>query len=162
VALDLKGRVDGVDAGKGQGKLVKDNEDLVNLLDSLIVCKNAKGTFYQELADMAKVYRIVTGFEVTPEEMSLTGERIQTLAKLINTREGLSRKDDTLPWKVMNKPVPDDGPTKGALITQEEFDLFLDDYYAARGWTKQGLPPKAKLTELGLETYVDLIKSKED
>jgi aldehyde:ferredoxin oxidoreductase len=161
VALDLKGRVDGVDAGKGQGKLVKDNEDLINLFDSLIVCKNAKGTFYQELADIAKVYRVVTGFEVTPEEMGVAGERIQALAKLINTREGLSRKDDTLPWKVMNNPVPDDGPTKGALITQEELDLLLDDYYAARGWTKQGLLTKAKLAKLGLETYIDLIKSTE-
>jgi aldehyde:ferredoxin oxidoreductase len=161
VVLDLKGRLDGAVVESGQGRLVKDNEDLINLFDSLIVCKNAKGTFYQELTDMANVYRIVTGFEVTPEELGLAGERIQTLAKLINTREGLSRKDDTLPWKVMNKPIPDDGSAKGALITQEELELLLDDYYAARGWTKQGLPTKAKLTELGLESYADLIKTKE-
>ena len=161
VVLDLKGRLEGAVVESGQGRLVKDNEDLINLFDSLIVCKNAKGTFYQELSDMANVYRIVTGFEVTPEELGLAGERIQTLAKLINTREGLSRKDDTLPWKVMNKPIPDDGSAKGALITQEELDLLLDDYYVARGWTKQGLPTKAKLDELGLEIYADFIKTKE-
>jgi aldehyde:ferredoxin oxidoreductase len=161
IVLDLKGKINSLKAEKGRGKLVKDYEDATNLLDSLIVCKNAKGTFYQELADIAKIYSIVTGFEVTPQEMGLAGERIQTLAKLINLREGFSRKDDTLPWKVMNKPVPDDGPTKGAVITKEELELLLDDYYEARGWTKQGIPTKAKLTELGLEKYAKLIESTE-
>jgi aldehyde:ferredoxin oxidoreductase len=109
VALDLKGRVDGVDAGKGQGKLVKDNEDLFALIDSLIVCKNAKGTFYKELADMAKLYSAVTGIEITPQEFGVAGERIITLAKLINLREGFTRDDDTLPWKVINQPISEIG-----------------------------------------------------
>ena len=161
LVLDLKGKVNSLKAEKDRGKIVKEYEDVTNLLDSLMVCKNAKGTFYQELADIAKIYSIVTGFEVTAEEMGMAGERIQTLAKLINTREGLSRKDDTLPWKVLNKPVPDDGPAKGAVITKEELDLMLDDYYQARGWTKQGNPTKAKLAELGLEKYASLIESKE-
>ncbi len=162
LVLDLKGKVDSLKAEKGRGKLVKDYEDVTNLLDSLIVCKNAKGTFYQEFADLAKLYSIVTGFEVTAEEMAEAGERIQAVAKLINIREGLTRKDDTLPWKVMNKPVPDDGPAKGAVVTKEELDLLLDDYYEARGWTKQGNPSKAKLKELGLQEYANLIDAKED
>ncbi len=152
-ALDIKGTVDRLKAEKGRGKLVKDHEDIYNVLDSLIVCKNAKGTFDEEFVDMAKLYSVVTGFEVTPQEMREAGERIQTLAKLINTREGLSRKDDTLPWKVMNQPVVDDGPAKGSVVTQEELDLMLDDYYQARGWDNKGNPTKAKLKELGLEKF---------
>ena len=162
LALDITGKVASLKAEKGRGKIVKEYEDITNLLDSLIVCKNAKGTFYQEFADIAKVYGIVTGLDVTAEEMAATGERIQTLAKLINTREGLTRKDDTLPWKVMNKPVPDDGPAKGAVVTQQELDLLLDDYYEARGWTKNGLPTKAQLKTLGLESYTNIIEKKED
>jgi aldehyde:ferredoxin oxidoreductase len=162
LALDITGKVASLKAEKGRGKIVKEYEDVTNLLDSLIVCKNAKGTFYQEFADIAKVYSIVTGLDVTAEEMAASGERIQTLAKLINTREGLSRKDDTLPWKVMNKPVPDDGAAKGAVVTQDELDLLLDDYYEARGWTKNGLPTKAQLKALGLESYTNIIEKKED
>jgi aldehyde:ferredoxin oxidoreductase len=156
--VDLKGKVNSLKAEKGRGKIVKDFEDVTNLLDSLMVCKNAKGTFYGELADIAKVYSITTGIQVTPEEMAVTAQRIQTLAKLINTRGGLTRKDDTLPWKVMNKPIPDDGPAKGAVVTQEELDLLLDDYYEARGWTKKGLPTKAQLKELGLEAFEHIVK----
>jgi aldehyde:ferredoxin oxidoreductase len=58
----------------------------------------------------------------------------------------------------MNQPVPDEGPAQGAVVTQEELDLLLDDYYKARGWTKNGFPTKAKLEELGLESYSNIIK----
>jgi len=77
--------------------------------------------------------------------MHQAGERIQALAKLINHREGLTRKDDSLPWKIMNQPVTDDGDAKGAAVTKDELDLMLDDYYEARGYDNQGVPTKAKL-----------------
>jgi aldehyde:ferredoxin oxidoreductase len=158
LVVDLKGNVNSSKVDKTRGQTVKEFEDITNLLDSLMVCKNARGTFYGELADIAKIYRVTTGLEVSPEEMSVIGQRIQVLAKLINTRGGLTRKDDTLPWKVMHKPVPDDGQGKGTVVTQEELDQLLNDYYDARGWTKMGLPTKAQLEELGLEEYSNIIK----
>ena len=60
-------------AEKGRGKLVKDNENILAIIDSLIVCKNAKGTFYKELAEMAKLYSAVTGLEMTPQELEVAG-----------------------------------------------------------------------------------------
>jgi len=103
----------------------------------------------------------VTGVEVTSEELAVAAERINTLARLINLREGLSRKDDTLPWRVMNEPIPDDGPAKGALVTQEELDLMLDDYYDSRGWTLEGVPKKEKLEQLGMDELRSLVEGKE-
>jgi aldehyde:ferredoxin oxidoreductase len=159
--LDIAGKVDRMKSEKGRGKLVKDSEDIYALIDSFIICKNARGTLYKELADLAKLFTLVTGYEMTPQELSLAGERINTLARLINIREGLSRKDDTLPWKVMNQPIPDDGPAKGSVVTQQELDLLLDDYYQARGWTLDGVPPKALLNKLGLEDLSCIIEGKE-
>ncbi len=153
-AYDIRGTVDRLKAEQGRGKIVKENEDTYNLLDSLIVCKNAKGTFDEELVDIAKLYSVSTGFEVTPQEMRKAGERVQALAKIINIREGLSRKDDTLPWKIMNQPITDDGPAQNSVVTQEELDLMLDDYYQSRGWDNKGVPTIAKLQELSLEKYV--------
>jgi aldehyde:ferredoxin oxidoreductase len=160
-AVDLMGKVDRLKAEKGRGKIVKDLEDIYALIDSMIICKNAKGTFYKELSEMAKLYSLVTGYDMTVEELSAAGERINTIAKLINLREGKTRIDDTLPWKVMNQPVSDDGPAKGAVVTQDELDLMLDDYYQARGWTLEGVPTKAKLAGLGMEEYSGLIEGKE-
>jgi len=155
-ASDVKGKVDRLKAERGRGLIVKETEDVNAIIDSLIICKNAKGTLYKELADMAKLYSLVTGVDMTPEQLRAAGERIINIARIINLREGLTREDDTLPWKVMNQPIQDDGPVKGAVVTQEELDLLLDDYYTARGWTVDGVPTKEKLKELSIEEYQNL------
>jgi aldehyde:ferredoxin oxidoreductase len=159
--VDMKGKVDRLKAERGRGKIVKDLEDTYSLIDSFIVCKNAKATFYRELEELAKLYGLVTGFDVSAQELSVAAERINTLARLINVREGLGRKDDSLPWKVMNVPIPDDGPVKGAVVTQEELDLMLDDYYEVRGWTFEGMPKSAKLKELGMDELAAIVAGKE-
>ena len=161
-AFDVKGKVDRLKAEKGRGKLVRDMEDTYALIDSLIVCKFSRGTYYKEMEDMAKLYNLVTGIEMTPEELKKSGERINTVARLINIREGLGRKDDTLPWKVMNMPIPDEGPVKGAFVTQDELDLLLDDYYESRGWTLEGVPTTEKLKELGMDDLSSIVEAKQE
>ena len=160
--FDVKGKVNRLTVEKGRGKLVRDMEDVYALIDSLIVCKFARGTFYQELPDMAKLYNLVTGIEMSPEELKRSGERINTVGRLINIREGLGRKDDTLPWKVMHEPIPDEGPVKGAFVSQEELDLLLDDYYESRGWTLEGVPTTAKLKELGMDDLLGIVEGKQE
>jgi aldehyde:ferredoxin oxidoreductase len=161
-AFDVKGKVDRLKAEKGRGKLVRDGEDTYALIDSFIVCKFSRGTYYKELPDMAKLYSLVTGYDMTPEELKMAGERVNTVARLINIREGLGRKDDTLPWKVMHEPIPDDGPVKGAMVTQDELDLLLDDYYESRGWTLEGVPTTAKLKELGMDELSSIVEAKQE
>lgn len=161
-AFDVKGKVDRLKAEKGRGKMVRDMEDMYAVIDSLIICKFSRGTYYKGLEEMAKLYHLVTGFEMSGEELKRCGERINTVARLINIREGLGRKDDTLPWKVMNLPIPDEGPVQGAVVTQKELDLLLDDYYTSRGWTLEGVPTAAKLKELGMEGLTSMPKGKEE
>ena len=157
-AIDLKGKVDRLKAEKGRGKLVKEMEDIFALIDSMIVCKNARGTFDKDLKDMSRIYTAITGEDITPEQLKKAAERINTLARIINVREGLRRKDDTLPWKVMNEPIPDDSPVKGAFVTQEELDLMLDDYYQSRGWNADGIPTVEKLKELDMEDLANIVE----
>ena len=159
-AFDVKGKFNRLKYERGRAKAVKDIEDLYTIIDSLIICKFSRGTYYKEFEDLAKLYSLLTGFETTPEEMRLKGERINNLARVINIREGFSRKDDTLPYKVMHHPIPDEGPSKGAYVTQEELDLMLDDYYEARGWTREGIPTEEKLNELGMNDLIEIVKAK--
>jgi len=97
---------------------------------------------------------------MTPEELQRAGERVNNLGRLFNIREGLTRKDDAMPWKVMNVPIPDEGVAKGSFVSQEDLDLLLDDYYEVRGWTKDGIPTVEKLSEIGMEDLVYLVKEK--
>jgi aldehyde:ferredoxin oxidoreductase len=157
-AFDVKGKVNRLIAEKGRGKLVKGMEDSYTIIDSLVVCKFSRGTYFKEWEDMSKLYSIVTGYEMTPDELKLAGERINNIGRVFNVREGLGRKDDTLPYMVMHNPIPDEGPSKGAVFTQAELDLLLDDYYEARGWTKEGIPTEQKLKELGMEDVIPMIR----
>jgi aldehyde:ferredoxin oxidoreductase len=146
---------------KGRGKIVMDGEDLYNVVDSLIICKFSRGVMYDGYGDMAKYYTLATGLEMTPEELRKAGERINNLAKLFNLREGVgTREFDTLPPKIMTVPIPDEGVAQGSVVNKEEFDLGLDDYYATRGWTKNGVPTIKKLKELDLGEYVNIVKEK--
>ena len=71
-----------------------------------------------------------------------------------NIREGWTKADDWLPGRVLHDPMPS-GPGKGVHVTEDELRMMIDDYYQARGWTPDGLIPKAKLIELGLEDIAE-------
>jgi len=154
---DVKGKVNRFKIEKGRGKMIADEGNVYNVIDSLIVCKFSRGTYYDGTKDLAKYYTLATGIPITPEELIKDGERIENLARLFNIREGKgTREFDTLPWKIKNVPVPDEGPAKGVVVSEEEFQIGLDDYYAVRGWTPDGIPTAEKLAELGLGdlTYI--------
>lgn len=157
---DVKGTVNRFKAEKGRGKLVRETEDMYTVIDSLIVCKFSRGTYYDGFKDLAKYYALVTGYDMTPEELTRAGERINNLGRLFNIREGFTRKDDTLPWKIMHVPIPDEGVSKGSHVTQEDLDLLLDDYYETRGWTKAGVPTMDKLKALQMEDLAGIVGGK--
>ena len=149
---DLTGKVDRYTADAGRGKLVMGDEDMYCVIDSMIICKFTRTIWKNGFDEMAKVYSLVTGIPMTGEALGKAGERISNLARLFNIREGLTRKDDNLPPRIMKDPIPG-GVAKGSLITQAEMDVLLDGYYEARGWSKSGVPTWEKLEELGLTAY---------
>jgi len=154
---DVKGKVNRFKIEPGRGKMIVDESKMYNIIDSLIVCKFSRGTYYDGWKDLANYYTLATGIPMTPEEMAKVGDRIENLARLFNIREGKgTRKYDTIPWKIKNCPVPDEGPAKGVVVNEEEFQIGLDDYYAARGWTANGVPTVEKLKELGLEEFAHI------
>src|SRR5512137_1506442 len=149
---DVKGKVNRFKIEKGRGKMITDESHMYNIIDSLIVCKFSRGTYYDGWKDLTNYYTLATGIPITPEEMTLAGDRIENLARLFNIREGKgTREYDTLPWKIENVPVPDEGPAKGVCVNEEEFQIGLSDYYASRGWSQSGIPTATKLQLLGLD-----------
>jgi aldehyde:ferredoxin oxidoreductase len=156
---DVKGKVNRFKIEPGRGKMIVPDGHVYNVIDSLIVCKFSRGTYYDGLKDLANYYTLATGIPMTDAELDKAGERIENLARLFNIREGKgTREYDTLPWKIENVPVPDEGPAKGVCVSDEELQLGLDDYYAARGWDSNGVPTVEKLESLGLGEYAYIVK----
>ena len=127
-------------------KFVKETQDERAACFSLVLCDFAPF----DVSHFAKLLYYATGVSLSDEEYLKAGERIWNLARMFNVREGFSRKDDTLPGRIMEEPAPV-GPAKGLKITQEILDKMLDEYYELRGWDKDGIPTDEKLKELGLE-----------
>ncbi len=147
VAAEVLGNVDRLKY-EGKAELTKTFQDLTAALDSTGICLFT--TFGLGAKEIAALYSAATGFECDEKEFMMIGERIWNLERLFNLRAGFTRKDDTLPPRLLKEPIKT-GPSKGEI---EELDKMLDDYYRVRGWDKDGVPTKEKLEELGLSELV--------
>ncbi|HUJ69247.1 MAG TPA: aldehyde ferredoxin oxidoreductase family protein [Syntrophorhabdales bacterium] len=77
------------------------------------------------------------------------GERILNLDRAFNARDGFDRRHDTLPKRFQTEPLhTGSAPGEGEMV--RSLDRFLDEYYRLRNWTRNGLPTREKLEELGL------------
>ncbi|WP_224448786.1 aldehyde ferredoxin oxidoreductase family protein [Haloprofundus salilacus] len=103
--------------------------------------------------DLGREWLAAVGLPHDAEELSRTGERIWTLVRLFNVREGFDRSDDALP-EALRRPLTD-GPAAGRAVDPETFERLLDAYYAVRGWGPDGRPTRATVERLGLGSVVD-------
>ncbi|MCD6395018.1 MAG: aldehyde ferredoxin oxidoreductase family protein [Planctomycetes bacterium] len=125
-----------------------------SLLDTLGLCMFCWGPgnlfTYRDLEDLL---RYTTGWDCSMWELMKVGQRRINMMRQLNTRRGLTRKDDRLPAR-LNDPLPD-GPAKGRRVDPQAFARMQDEYYDLMGWDNQtGNPTDAILMELGLEWTV--------
>jgi len=127
---------------EGKAQIVARHQDWRSFCNGLIVCyfSNAPAQSYIDLLAAA------TGWEVSPDDMPLAGERIWNLKRAFNDRLGLTRADDRLP-QLLLQPLSEGG-TQGHV---PDLELMLREYYKARDWDPEtGKPSREKLEELGL------------
>ena len=106
------------------------------------------GTLDTEI--MADLLSVGLGREVTPEELTRSGERIWNLTRLYNLRAGFTSADDSLPAKLQKQGLKK-GPHESRTLPLADFQHMLAKYYEARGWDKNGRPRPEKLESLGLK-----------
>jgi aldehyde:ferredoxin oxidoreductase len=143
-------------ADEGKGKLIHFFEDWCAIIDSLEPCKNImQNMMLLEFPRAAYAYTITTGIKISPEEMKMAGERIVNIERLFGIREGITRKDDTLPQRFMDTPLTK-GKSAGSILN---LDKMLDEYYTSRGWNvKTGHPSHETLNKLSLEFAISQIQ----
>lgn len=132
---------------EGKAKFVFDMQNWMSLFDAVHLCKFVMfGGFTVE--PMVKALNYVTGWNLSKEEFLKIGERLFNLKRLYNTRLGISRKDDTLPPRILNNPR---GGGSGDNLPQ--LNEMLRDYYRLRGWDEFGIPTEETIKNLGLEEF---------
>jgi aldehyde:ferredoxin oxidoreductase len=128
--------------------LVIYHQSLRPLFDMLGVCRLPWIELGLNEEHYAAFYSHVTGRQSTLAELLEKSKGIYDLTRLINTRLGMSRKDDTLPYKVAACPIRA-GATAGKFIPQEGFERLLELYYRTRGWNADGVPPAERAEAFG-------------
>jgi aldehyde:ferredoxin oxidoreductase len=159
---DIKGWVDRFSVDETRGELAKSTEEYAAVYDTLPLCKFIRRCFTGK-ADregawpaIAALINATTGWEFDYDDVDLIGERAHTIKKAFNIREGWTREDDDLPYRWKHDPMTK-GPSAGHVVTDEELEYLKDLYYEAKGWTEEGLIPKEKLRELGMDDVAEEI-----
>jgi len=142
------------------GRLCRHTENWFSLFNCFGQCHRLYIHRFHSIKGFVNFYSAITGIETTAAELLKKGERAWNLWKILNVRAGFRRKDDTCPemWlKPFKAPDGTEMPMmdyfRTKVITREDTERALDDYYDERGWDQEGIPTPEKLKELGLEAY---------
>ncbi|MEL9998181.1 MAG: aldehyde ferredoxin oxidoreductase family protein [Sulfolobales archaeon] len=141
-----------------KGLIVKDQEDLFALVDSIIMCKY--GTMWPPMYYfdfIAKLLPPLTGIKEFSDvkNLRLIAERIVNLKRCFNLREGVGRESEVLPKRFTEEAMPT-GPSKGQVC---DLEPMLREYYMYRGWDySSGLPYEETLERLGLDYVANTLK----
>ena len=158
---------------KYKANMVVVSENFCAISDAVGICKfTTSETWAIFPEDVAEGLTYLTGIEFSTDVLLKIGERIVNLERAYNARHGYSRKDDKLPYRIMNEPLkmfdPDkdlkeikivpkvDGSTEPPMV---ELDYMLYQYYELRGWDKEtGWPTVKKLKELELSDVLEVLE----
>ena len=158
---------------RGKAKWVKFFEDLTCGLNSLQTCQFTMyaylmeppltkytpdpvlGSLMQHLPEAAiplvdfTIYRdlwsAVTGLPLSSSGFLGAGERIHVLERYMNTREGITRRDDTLPDRLLRECRISDPEKRTVPLSK-----MLPGYYKLRGYDGEGIPTSKTLKRLGI------------
>lgn len=131
-------------SAKGKPNLVKKSQDWMAAVNSTILCIfTGFGTTIPKYGELVAA---ATGFDIDGDGFMEIGDRIFTLERAFNAREGFGRKDDILPSRFLDEPF-EAGPSKNSVVPIEE---MLNEFYELRGLDNEGHPLKEKMKELGL------------
>jgi len=136
-------------ANPKEAKVVIDLENALTMFDCIGACKFMGILLPAD--DYVQLIATATGWDFGIDEFRKCGERIYNLMRAFCVREGITRKADILPKRLMEDPLPE-GPAKGMTMDKDMLEMLKDAYYKIRGWDQEtGKPTIEKLKELELD-----------
>jgi len=95
----------------------------------------------------------VTGWDLPADEYFKTGERILSLRKAFNVREGIKPDDHKLSDRALGKTPLQEGPLKGAAVDMEALER---EFFDIVGWDPvTGGPTAEKMKALGIDSLCE-------
>ena len=125
-----------VDPEKIEGKahVFAEWEDRLTIFDTLVFCR-----FYRDLYQwdqLSTILKCTVGLDLDREAMRIIASTVSDNTRIFNLREGLTKKDDMLPKRFHEEALPEND----MVITEDQMEQMLKEYYHVRGWNDEGVP----------------------
>jgi aldehyde:ferredoxin oxidoreductase len=130
---------------EGKPEMTVKVQNAVAVWENLAMCKFSILGGVQ-LKDVSNWLKDVAGWELSVQDILEVGERCINLKRKLNVGWGMSRKNDTLPLRILTHRVDDGGCGRHL----PPFNIMLADYYEKRGWNKEGIPKEETYKKLGI------------
>ena len=135
----------------GKEKTIYFSDNIFAAIDCLGMCKfichGFNSPHFVDYEWMRKLIHAASGWKYSKRDIENVGKRVIDIERMFNNREGISRKDDTLPKRYFDEPSKL-RIAKGHHIDRREFDQALTRYYKLRGWTEDGIVKQERVREL--------------
>jgi aldehyde:ferredoxin oxidoreductase len=132
---------------EGKAAFTATLQDFMTVMDALVICRFSQVGKAINVTNQLEWLNLITDRHIDTAELKVIGERIFNLKRLYNTRLGVSRKDDFLPYRFMTLERSAEGLKTGL----PPIGKLLADYYNLRGWSEEGIPTAETLKTLGLK-----------
>jgi aldehyde:ferredoxin oxidoreductase len=145
--LHSLGLLDGIPADEMSPRkvaLLKAMQGVRLLGDALGICMLLPYN-YRQLADLTAA---VTGWDTDIPEQIRTAERIMTMMRLFNIREGFNAADDKLPARIFQPKT--DGILSTTKLDPVKYESAKKYYYSLMGWDETGVPLLERTEDLGI------------
>jgi aldehyde:ferredoxin oxidoreductase len=136
---DLSGELDRLAGGAAHVRGAVEAEDRSAVMDSMVLCRFLRGVFDEPFDEWARLLSLVTGWDLTADELRATAQRIVLAKRAYNLREGWQPEDDWLPERFLSEELTV-GSGRQAALTPATLRSMIDGYYAARGLDASGRP----------------------
>jgi aldehyde:ferredoxin oxidoreductase len=136
-------------------------QSIITMPDLMGLCKfpytyyseSVERTLHKMLDIIPELYSATTGIETDCDDLLQAGSRVINVERAHNVRLGLTAKDDTLPPRFLEDPMPS-GPAEGKVY--DILEPMKAAWYTVEGWnTETGIPRRERLEVLGLEDIAD-------
>ncbi|MDA3821838.1 MAG: hypothetical protein PF450_04385, partial [Bacteroidales bacterium] len=116
------------------------------LLNLMVTNMTAIAIKFMDISLWPELWSTITGQKINTSKFLKAGARINVLERYMNTREGISKKDDTLPPRFLQEGRSFDSKERTVPL-----ESMLKKYYKRKGYDKNGIPKDRTLKKYGIE-----------
>jgi aldehyde:ferredoxin oxidoreductase len=118
---------------EGKAEMLVNWEDRLIIFDCLILCRFYRDFYLWE--SLVEMLSAVTGVAWDIASLRKVAGQVSDNTRRFNLREGFVQKDDELPRRFYEEPLPETGKT----ISRGDMRQMLNEYYTERRWREKNL-----------------------